>query len=53
LLEPGELLRYAGDQWTVVAFEQGHVRSGSRDAVVQRLAAVGRLRTWPPDLDAG
>jgi SAM-dependent methyltransferase len=35
---------------TVVAFEQGVVTSESRQAVVQRLAAVGTARAWPPAL---
>jgi hypothetical protein len=33
---------------TVVAFEQGEVDHGARRAVVQRLAAVGPGRVWPP-----
>lgn len=33
---------------TVVAFEQGLVTAGPRQAVVQRLAAVGGGRPWPP-----
>ena len=33
---------------TVVAFEQGEVEQGARRAVVQRLAAVGPERAWPP-----
>jgi SAM-dependent methyltransferase len=37
---------------TVVAFEQGEVDHGMRRAVVQRLAAVGRDRAWPPVLAA-
>jgi SAM-dependent methyltransferase len=35
---------------TVVAFEQGFVSGASRQAVVQRLAAVGAARAWPPAL---
>ena len=35
---------------TVVAFEQGLVQAPGRTAVVQRLAAVGRDRAWPPGL---
>lgn len=35
---------------TVVAFEQGEVDHGARRAVVQRLAAVGPARAWPPTL---
>jgi SAM-dependent methyltransferase len=52
LLEPAELLRLADHGLTVVAFEQGHVAAGERGAVVQRLAAVGRRRSWPPALEA-
>jgi len=51
LLEPGELLAIAAPQLTVVAFAQGLAADGRR-AVVQRLAAVGRRRQWPPLLDA-
>ena len=35
---------------TVVAFEQGLVQGETRSAVVQRLAAVGPARPWPPPL---
>jgi hypothetical protein len=35
---------------TVVAFEQGMADIANRPAVVQRLAAVGPARTWPPAL---
>jgi SAM-dependent methyltransferase len=41
LLAPNELLDVAAGRLTVVAFEQGHVSCNGRDAVVQRLAAVG------------
>ena len=51
LLAPGELLNFARDALTVVAFEQG-VITGERRAVVQRLAAVGRGRRWPAPLAA-
>ena len=51
LLEPGELLAVAAPHLTVVAFAQGLAADGRR-AVVQRLAAVGRRRQWPPLLDA-
>lgn len=34
----------------VVAFEQGLVQGEGRKAVVQRLAAVGAARPWPPSL---
>jgi SAM-dependent methyltransferase len=49
LLEPGELLEIARETLTVVAFEQGRV-DGAQPAVIQRLAAVGRARAWPPPL---
>jgi SAM-dependent methyltransferase len=47
LLQPDELLALARERLTVVAFEQGRI-SGARPAVIQRLAAVGRRRAWPP-----
>lgn len=53
LLCEGELLSLAAlppAPMTVVAFEQGLVAHGARPAVVQRLAAVSRGRTWPPAL---
>jgi hypothetical protein len=49
LLARDELLLFARDRLTVVAFEQG-VLTGEYTAVVQRLAAVGRSRPWPPPL---
>jgi SAM-dependent methyltransferase len=49
LLDDGELLSIVGDSLIVVAFEQGRT-DGARQAVVQRLAAVGRSRPWPPQL---
>jgi SAM-dependent methyltransferase len=49
LLRDGELLEYVRGRLTVVAFEQGRSDDG-RIAVVQRLAAVGRQRAWPPAL---
>jgi SAM-dependent methyltransferase len=49
LLAPSELLEFARDRLTVVAFEQGLV-AGPQPAVQQRLAAVGRARAWPPPL---
>lgn len=52
LLREDELLALARDRLTVVAFEQGRV-DGERVAVIQRLAAVGRARRWPPMLPAG
>jgi SAM-dependent methyltransferase len=51
LLAPGELLTAVGDRLTVVAYEQGVVTS-PRAAVLQRVAAVGRGRPWPPALPA-
>jgi len=51
LLEPDELLALARERLTVVAFEQGRI-GGNRPAVIQRLAAVGRRRAWPPLLSA-
>ena len=52
LLCSGELLSVASisPAMTVVAFEQGLVRGEERAAVVQRLAAVGPDRRWPPAL---
>jgi SAM-dependent methyltransferase len=51
LLTAGELLALVGERLTIVAFEQGRV-AGLRPAVVQRIAAVGRSRRWPPLLPA-
>lgn len=51
LLAPGELLRLVEPALTVVAFEQGQVLVEGRGAVVQRLAAVGAARAWPPALN--
>jgi SAM-dependent methyltransferase len=50
LLERDELLRLAAGSLTVVAFEQGFVSEPEPGAVVQRLAAVGPARRWPPAL---
>jgi SAM-dependent methyltransferase len=47
LLEAGELLAIVRERLTVVAFEQGRV-DGDHPAVIQRLAAVGPKRPWPP-----
>ena len=47
LLAPDELLSLLRERLTIVAFEQGRV-GGVRPAVVQRIAAVGRGRRWPP-----
>ena len=49
LLADGELLSLLGSRLTIVAFEQGRV-GGARPAVVQRVAAVGTSRRWPPSL---
>jgi SAM-dependent methyltransferase len=49
LLREGELADRVRERLTIVAFEQGSV-GGDRPAVVQRLAAVGRARAWPPPL---
>lgn len=51
LLAPEELLLAVGDRLTVVAFEQGLV-AAARPAVMQRIAAVGAGRAWPPLLPA-
>ena len=53
LLAPGELLQLAARGLTVVAFEQGVMSTPEPGAVVQRLAAVGRGRPWPPALPGG
>ena len=53
LLRPGELLVLAAAApapMTIVAFEQGLVQRGDTPAVLQRLAAVGHARRWPPSL---
>jgi SAM-dependent methyltransferase len=55
LLRAGELLAFATSSprpLTVVAFEQGQVELAGRPAVMQRIAAIGPARTWPPVLDA-
>jgi SAM-dependent methyltransferase len=49
LLVCDELLELARGSLTVVAFEQGAIE-GECVRVVQRLAAVGRARRWPPAL---
>jgi len=49
LLTEGELLAIIGRSLIIVAFEQGRIES-EPPAVVQRLAAVGRRRPWPPRL---
>lgn len=50
LLQRDELAERVRGRLIVVAFEQGRVVEGARVAVIQRLAAVGRGRTWPPAL---
>jgi len=50
LLAQGELADRVRDRLVVVAFEQGRVPMGDGLAVVQRIAAVGRARPWPPAL---
>jgi hypothetical protein len=49
LLADGELLTIVGRSLIVVAFEQGRIET-EPPAVLQRLAAVGRRRSWPPQL---
>jgi len=54
LLCPGELVTFAAaakPPMTVVAFEQGLTDIAGRLGVVQRLAAVGAARVWPPELE--
>jgi SAM-dependent methyltransferase len=50
LLEPGELVAAVGGRLTIVEFAQGLVVGDGRSAVVQRIAAVGLRRHWPPRL---
>ena len=52
LLRRDELREVAQHHLTVVAFEQGFVASPPPGAVLQRLAAVGPDRPWPPPLPA-
>ena len=49
LLLRDELLERTRGSLTIVAFEQGLI-GGERACVVQRLAAVGPARCWPPPL---
>lgn len=51
LLARGELVDLVSGRMTIVAFEQGRLSAPGRDAVVQRVAAVGAGRTWPPTLE--
>lgn len=50
LLAQGELLQWAAGRLAVVAFEEGHVESAGRGAVLQRIAAIGHSRDWPAGL---
>ena len=50
LLAENELLDRVAGALTVVAFEQGLFGAPGSPAVVQRIAAVGRERHWPPPL---
>ncbi len=50
LLARDELAERVRDRLVVVAFEQGRIVDGTRTSVVQRLAAIGRDRAWPPAL---
>jgi SAM-dependent methyltransferase len=52
LLRENELFDAFRERLTIVAFEQGVVTEHARVAVVQRIAAVGRSRPWPPPLVA-
>jgi hypothetical protein len=49
LLRENELLDIVRERMSIVAFEQGRVDAG-RIAVIQRIAAIGRARGWPPSL---
>jgi SAM-dependent methyltransferase len=53
LLAPDELLQRVSGHLRVVAFEQGLVERAGAAAVVQRVAAVGSARAWPPRLPGG
>jgi SAM-dependent methyltransferase len=53
LLQRDELWQIAEHRLTVVAFEQGAVSEPRPGAVLQRLAAVGPDRPWPPALPSG
>lgn len=50
LLREGELLELARERLTVVAFEQGLSSNRDKPAVIERIAAVGPARAWPPKL---
>ena len=49
LLAPGELLAQIGATLTVIAFEQGIVGDAT-PSVIERIAAVGPERAWPPPI---
>jgi SAM-dependent methyltransferase len=49
LLCENELFDLVRERMSVIAFEQGRI-GGDRIAVVQRIAAIGRARGWPPPL---
>lgn len=53
LLRENELLDRVSPGLRIVAFEQGREQSGEQARVVQRIAAVGRGRAWPPLLAGG
>jgi hypothetical protein len=44
------LLDIVRDRLTVVAFEQGLSPNRDTPAVIERIAAVGPARAWPPAL---
>jgi SAM-dependent methyltransferase len=50
LLDRDELADRVRGRLVIVAFEQGLVNAEGRNAVVQRIAAVGPTRAWPPAL---
>src|SRR5689334_8161192 len=50
LLREGELVELVRGRLTIVAFEQGLSSNRDKPAVIERIAAVGPGRTWPPRL---
>ncbi len=50
LLQVDELWERVVPRLRVVAFEQGRVERAGGPAVVQRIAAIGMRRAWPPAL---
>jgi SAM-dependent methyltransferase len=50
LLGRDELLERVAGRLDVIAFEQGREDDDAGSRVVQRIAAVGRTRPWPPGL---